>query len=173
MIDYSPTLAASLEPKPVDDPGGKPAVHIKLASARLAQTMDRWLLADENTDNNTLDLGMAAVRLRPLPKDAPPAGATPAAASDAAKPAPGTVNEAIMVFAQKPGEQIARPVPGTAPSGAKLALTADMNQRRLAVTWRDGNATYEFDPVRRQGAGRRTGQRQRDENSDREFLAGL
>ncbi len=146
LVDYAPSLAAALEPKPVDDPAAKPALHIKLASARLGQTMDRWLLADENAENNTLDLGMAAVRLRPLPKDAPPDSsvATPPAA-EAAKPAPGTVNEAIMVFAQKPGEQIARPAPGTAPSGVKLALTADMNQRRLAVTWR--GATYEFDPV--------------------------
>ena len=149
LVDYSPSLAASLEPKPVDDPGAKPAVHLKLASARLGQTMDRWLLADENAENNTIDLGMAAVRLRPLPKDAPAAGAAAPATPEVAKPAPGSVNEAIMVFAQKPGEQITRPVPGTAPSGAKLALTADMNQRRLAVTWR--GATYEFDPVADKG----------------------
>src|SRR5262249_57064655 len=137
----SPSLGASLEPKPTDDPGGKPAVHIKLASARLGQTMDRWLLADENAENHTLDLGMASVRLRPFSKDA--SAADPSAATSAPKPPPGTVNEAIMAFAQKPGEQIARPTSGTAPSGVKLALTADMNRRSLAVTWR--GATYEFD----------------------------
>ena len=112
--------------------------------------MDRWLLADENPENNSLDLGMAAVRLRPLPKAT--AADNPAAAlgpGEAAKPAPGTVNEAIMVFAQKPGEQVTKPVSGTAPSGAKVALAADMNQRQLAITWR--GATYEFDPVAGKG----------------------
>ena len=150
LVDYAPTLSASLEPKPSDDPAAKPAAHIKLVSARLGQTMDRWLLADENPENNALDLGMAAVRLRPLPKSSDAAGSAAApGAVDATKPPPGTVNEAIMVFAQKPGEQVTKPVPGTAPSGAKLALTADMNQRQLAVTWR--GATYEFDPVADKG----------------------
>ncbi len=171
LVDYAPSLAAALEPKPVDDPGAKPAVHIKLASARLGQTMDRWLLADENAENNTLDLGMAAVRLRPLPKDAPAGGSAATPAAEAAKPAPGTVNEAIMVFAQKPGEQIARPAPGTAPSGAKLALDrrhepaparGDLARRDLRI--RSGG---------RFGQGRGTRQRQRDQNPDRKFLAGL
>jgi hypothetical protein len=152
LVDYAPSLAATLEPKPVDDPAAKPAVHLRLASARLGQTMDRWLLADENAENSTLDLGMAAVRLRPLPKDAPagdPAASSAPSSPEAAKPAPGTVNEAIMVFAQKPGEQVARAMPGTTPSGTKLALSADMNGRRLSVTWR--GATYEFDPVADKG----------------------
>ena len=146
LIDYAPTLSASLEPKVTDDPAARPAVHIKLASARLNQTMDRWLLADENPENNSLDLGMAAVRLRPQPKtNGGQDAAAPPSAAEAAKPAPGTVNEAILVFAQKPGEQVTKPMPGTAPSGAKLALAADMNQRQLSITWR--GATYEFDPV--------------------------
>ena len=151
LVDYSPSLSASLEPKPTDDPAGKPAAHIKLVSARLGQTMDRWLLADENPENNALDLGMAAVRLRPLGNSKDALGGTAPATSptESAKPAPGAVNEAIMVFAQKPGEQITKPVPGTAPSGAKLTLTADLNQRQLAVTWR--GATYEFDPVTDKG----------------------
>lgn len=152
VVDYAPFLATALEPKEVDanTAAAKPAAHVKLVSARLNQTIDRWLLADDNTDNNALNLGMAAVRLWPAAVKVE----APAPAADGTPPPPAPlvasrVDEVIIAFAQKPNEQISQPAKDTIASGAKLKLVADMNGRRLEIIWR--GATYEFDPVRDKG----------------------
>ncbi len=146
VIDYAPQLNASLEPKAVDASSAQaaPAVRVKLVSPRLKQTIDRWLLADANPENNALDLGMAAVRVRP-------AGSAPAPAAEGKPALSGAVkiDERIMAFALKADDQISQPAPGTTASGAKVKLAADQNQRRLEVTWR--GATYEFDPATDKG----------------------
>lgn len=155
LVEYAPLLAAGLEPKPVDASVAQAfvAAKVKLHSPRLNQTIERWLLADATAENSALNLGLANVRLRPLSAAPPPAPETPAA-DGSTPPAPSAaattkVDEAIMAFAQRQGDQVSQPAPGSVASGAKLKLTADMNQRKLEISWR--GATFEFDPVADKG----------------------
>ncbi len=156
LVEYAPLLSAGLEPKPVDAsvPQAFPAAKVKLHSPRLNQTIERWLLADASPDNNAINLGMAAVKLRPA-SATPAPGATPPAA-DGSTPAPAPsptastqVDENILAFALRQGDQVSQPAKGTIASGAKLKLTADMNQKKLEISWR--GATFEFDPVADKG----------------------
>lgn len=155
IVEYAQYLAAGLEPKAVDAATAQayPAAKVKLHSARLNQTIERWLLADNSPENNALNLGLAAVKLRPASAaPTPTAGETSgdSAKPNATSPAVSTkVDEVIMAFAQRPGDQVSQPAPGTTASGAKLKLVADMNSRRLQVSWR--GATFEFDPVAERG----------------------
>lgn len=155
LVEYAPLLSAGLEPKAVDasTPQAFPAAKVKLNSPRLNQTIERWLLADNSPENNAINLGMAVVKLRPVSAapTAPAAdGSKPAAdGTKPAAPASTKIDEAIMAFAQRPGDQVSQPAPGTTASGAKLKLTADMNLRKLEITWR--GATFEFDPVADKG----------------------
>ena len=159
LVDYAPLLAADFEPQPVGPAAGgatgRPAVRVKLVSKRLKQTIDNWLLVDD-AEHNTLDLGLASVQLR---RGAAPAASVPTLASDAAladphaatpaaiaKPAAPTadaVDEGIIAFALKAGEQVAQPSPNTQPSGVKVRLTANATARRVLIDWR--GATWEFD----------------------------
>ena len=156
VIDHAKMLDSALEPKLVAVGVGRPAARVRLHSPRLNQTMERWLLADNNPENNTLDLGIAQVRLLP---GAPPAaeaapatpstpGAAPGAPAAEATPANPAVKggrrvqEDIVIFAQKPGEQVARPADGTEASGATARLLPSATGPKVVVTWR--GATWEF-----------------------------
>jgi hypothetical protein len=151
LTEYAPLLAAEFDPQPAEVPGGKPAVRVRLESKRLKQTIDKWLLADD-AENNTLDMGLAAVKLQ---RGAAPTASTPAPAAangapNAATPsptavsvAPNTVDESIVAFALKPNEQVAQPAPNTVSSGLKIRLEADATKRKVFVDWR--GATWDFD----------------------------
>jgi hypothetical protein len=146
LTDYAPLLAADFAPQPVPGGmGGQPAVHVLLVSKRLGQKMDNWLLAGD-ADHGTLDLGLASVIVRPgtaPTPNAPAAGSSPASS-------PGTVvDESIIAFALKGGEQVGRPAPGTAASGAHIRLAADAAKRQVSVDWR--GATWDFDAAAEAG----------------------
>ena len=142
LTDYAPHLASRFQPEVPTLAAGQPAVHLRLVSPRLGRTMERWLLAGDE-EHDAFDLGMASVRLLP--------GAAPAAAGDA-KPEtvpPGgedrdPVDENIVAFAKRPGEQAGQAAPGKMASGAKVRLSVGSGGRRLVnVEWR--GAAWEFD----------------------------
>jgi hypothetical protein len=144
LVDYAPLLAGDFQPQPVPagSGGGEPAVHIRLVSKRLNQTLDNWLLAAD-AEHGVLDLGLASVQVRRGVAPAP--DATAAAAPIPGNPAPAgdPVDESIIAFALKPGEQVAQPAPGTAPSGAQVRLAADATRQQVLISWR--GATWSFD----------------------------
>ncbi len=133
LIDYAPILDADFAPQPAVAEGGRPALKMRLVSKRLKQTIESWALVDD-AEHNSLDLGLAAVKLR--------RGVAPAVP----EPAPRTgetVDESAVVFARKVNEPIAESAPGATPSGAKIRLEADAAHRKLFVDWR--GATWDFD----------------------------
>lgn len=135
LIDFAPILDADFAPQPAVAAGGRPALKMRLVSKRLKQTIESWLLVDD-AEHNSLDLGLASVQLRRGSAPAVPAPSAP-------KPAPvgDTVDDSIVVFAQKSGEQVAQTAPGATPSGAKVRLEAE--RRRVFVEWQ--GATWDFD----------------------------
>ena len=149
LTDYAPILNADFTPQPAPPAvGGRPAIKMRLFSKPLNQNIENWMLVDD-AEHNSLDLGMASVQLRRGVAPAAPAPApgspTAASASPGATPAPAgdPVDESVVVFAQKSGDQVAQAAPGTAPSGAKIRLEADAAHRRVFVDWR--GATWDFD----------------------------
>lgn len=154
LTDYSPFLSASFQPEAARTAEviGQPAAHLRLVSPRLGRSMDRWLMAGDE-DHDSFDLGMASVRLV--------AGAVPVGESQTSNlksqiPARGagtedTVDEIIVAFAKRPGDQAGQPAPdqagqpapGKAASGAKVRLSVNGNRRLVNVEWR--GAAWEFD----------------------------
>lgn len=143
LTDFAPLLDADFEPQPAVAPGGRPAVKMRLVSRRLKQNIESWLLVDD-AEHNSMDLGLASVQLR---RGAAPAAAPPAAggggSSPKAAPAGEAVDESVVVFALKSGDQVAQSAPGTSPSGAKVRLEADAARRRVFIDWR--GATWDLD----------------------------
>lgn len=137
LTDFAPILDADFAPQPAVAAGGRPALKMRLVSKRLKQTIESWLLVDD-AEHNSLDLGLASVQLR---RGAAPV--VPATVAPKQAPAGDAVDESVVVFAQRSGEQVAQAAPGAAPSGAKLRLEADASHRRVFVDWQ--GATWDFD----------------------------
>ena len=161
LVDYAPALAATFAPQAVgaNVPGvGQPAVRVRLASRRLGQNIEQWLLAGD-AEHGALDLGLAAVTVQagvaPDAEPAGPAAASPAAAGPAAPtPAPtdaphDPVDERLFALAQRPGESKRLPAPGSAPSGVELGLKLDAGKPVVLLTWQ--GATWHLDPVADRG----------------------
>ena len=144
LVDYAPALEASFTPisAGTNVPGvGQPAVRVRLASKRLRQNIEQWMLAGD-AEHGTLDLGLASVGLQ--------AGTAPTAAPDANSNAPrDTVDEKIFALAQRPGDSKRLPAPGSAPSGVELRLKLDDGKPLVLVT-RQG-ATWNLDPLAGRG----------------------
>ncbi len=148
LVDYAPALEASFEPQPNSVPGvGQPAVRVRLASKRLKQTTDQWLLVGDN-DHGALDLGLASVQLRP--GTAPAAETVAKTPSAPAAPKGDAVDEGVFAFALQPDAPIARPIgDGTRPSGVKVRLKTDGGKPTVYLDWQ--GATWDFDPLTERG----------------------
>lgn len=107
-VDYAPALDVNMMPKAVQ--GGIPALHFAIKTARMGQSMDSWVLADD-PDHSSFDMGLASVDF----KHGKAAETTPAASE--AK----DLEETIFVFGNASAGQVSKVVKGGS-TGAKLQL---------------------------------------------------
>ncbi len=145
LTDYSPFLTARFQPEAPTAAGvaSQPAAHLRLTSPRLGRAMERWLMAGDE-DHDVFDLGMASVRLLPGRAPGPAvAGESKIQNPESKIPDADTVDETIVAFAKRPGEQAGQPAPGKAGSGAKVRLSVNGGRRLVSVEWR--GAAWEFD----------------------------
>jgi hypothetical protein len=100
-IDYSPALDVNMVPKAIED-GGTPALHFSIKTARMGQSLDSWLLADD-PDHGTFDMGLASIEFKKgtaAPTAAPAAGV----AAD--------LEETIFAFANASAGQVTKTIRG-------------------------------------------------------------
>src|SRR5437879_3462966 len=62
VIDYAPAIEGKLNPKARPD-GGLPALHFTIATAKMGQHLDSWLLAGD-PQNGTFSMGLANIELK-------------------------------------------------------------------------------------------------------------
>jgi len=134
-VDYSPALDVKMEPKAVRE-GGTPALHFTIKTARMGQSLDSWLLADD-ADHGTFDMGLAGVEFKK-------GTATPTAApgSQAAD-----LEEAIFAFANAAAGQVSKVIRGGS-TGVKVQPvdTEKGNSPKLVVTAGTAEQTIEIAP---------------------------
>jgi hypothetical protein len=99
-VDYSPALDVNMVPKVVAE-GGAPALHFAIKTARMGQSLDAWLLADD-PDHGTFDMGLAAVEFKH-------GTATPVAPPSAQ---PADLEETIFAFANASAGQVSKVMRG-------------------------------------------------------------
>jgi len=127
-IDYSPALDVKMVARPVSE-GGTSAIHFAIKTARMGQSLDSWLLADD-PDHGSFDMGLAGV-------DFKKGAATPvAAASSEAK----DLEETIFAFANAAAGQVSKVVKGGS-TGAKVQLISTGKGKSPEVVVQIGAAT--------------------------------
>jgi hypothetical protein len=136
-VDYSPALDVTMEPRPIE--GGIPALHFTIKTARMGQSMDSWVLADD-PDHATFDMGLAGVDFRHGT-----AAATTPAASDAKD-----LEETIFVFGNSSAGQVSKVQKGGG-TGAKLQLINTEKGHSPQVLVQVGAATQPIDVTRDTG----------------------
>jgi hypothetical protein len=109
-IDYSPTLDVNMAPKEVAD-DGTPALHFSIKTARMGQSLDSWVLADD-ADHGSFDMGLASVEFKK-------GKATPVAPGDSGA---ADLVETIFAFADSTAGQVSRVVKGGS-TGVKVGVT--------------------------------------------------
>jgi len=87
-----------------------PAVHFSIKTARMGQSLDAWLLADD-PDHGTFDMGLAGVQFKK--GVAPPAPASSSQAAD--------LEETILAFANAATGQVSKVIHGGS-TGVKVQL---------------------------------------------------
>ena len=105
-MDYSPALDVKMVAGPVAD-GGAPAVHFTVKTARMGQTLDAWLLADD-PDHGTFDMGLAGIDFKK--------GTAPAVVSNAVD-----LEETIFAFADAKAGQVSKVIHGGS-TGARVQV---------------------------------------------------
>ena len=152
LIDYAPALTVAFEPQAAPNPNsvpgvGQPAVRVRLASKRLKQSIEQWLLVGD-AEHGTIDLGLASVQLSagkaPMPDAARPQGNAPAAAAPR-----DTVDERIFALALHPDEGKHLPAQGSAPSGVGVRLKMDGGKATVLFDWQ--GATWNLDAAADRG----------------------
>jgi len=121
-VDYSPALDVKMVPKPVSD-NGTPALHFAIATARMGQSLDAWLLAD-NADHGAFDMGLATVEFKK--GTAAPVASPGSTAAD--------LEEMIFAFANAAAGQVSKVIKGGS-TGMKIQLldTEKGNSPKVAV----------------------------------------
>jgi hypothetical protein len=100
-IDYSPALDVNMVPRAVTE-GGAPALHFSIKTARMGQSLDSWLLADD-PDHGTFDMGLAGIEFKK------------GTASPTVAPASGEaadLEETIFAFANASAGQVTKVIRG-------------------------------------------------------------
>jgi hypothetical protein len=101
-INYSPALDVDMVPKAVADGGaGTPALHFSIKTARMGQSLDSWLLADD-ADHGKFDMGLAGVEFKK--GTATPVAGPSAEAAD--------LEETIFAFANAAAGQVTKVIKG-------------------------------------------------------------
>ncbi len=145
IVDYAPAIDAKLNPKPLPD-GGVPALHFKISTAMMGQSLDSWLLAGD-PQHSSFSMGLANIELKrgaapPAPNDTvPPAAAAP---NDSTKGGALDIEESIFAFAKAPEQQIARAAKGGR-TGAKVQLSPPQNGNKGSVVVQLGAKSWTLD----------------------------
>jgi len=135
-VDYSPALDVAMVPRAVTD-GGAQALHFTIKTARMGQSLDSWLLADD-PDHGTFDMGLAGVEFKKgtaSPTAAPPAGQ----AAD--------LEETIFAFANAAAGQVTKVIRGGS-TGVKVRPvdTAKGASPKIIVDSGSAEQTIEITP---------------------------
>ena len=72
VIDYSEALVTDFKPRMMEGPGLAPIIHVKLQTAMMGQTLERWLGADL-LEQSVFDLGLASLIFQREDKEVKPA----------------------------------------------------------------------------------------------------
>jgi len=99
-IDYSPALDVNMVPKATAS-GGETALHFSIKTARMGQTLDSWLMADD-PDHGSFDMGLASIEFKK--GTATPVAAPTAEATD--------LEETIFAFANASAGQVTKVIRG-------------------------------------------------------------
>ncbi len=99
-VDYSSALDVKMEPKAVPA-GGTPALHFTIKTARMGQSLDSWVLADD-PDHGTFDMGLAGVEFKS--GTATPVAAPTSQAAD--------LEETLFAFANASAGQVSKVMKG-------------------------------------------------------------
>jgi hypothetical protein len=149
IIDYTPTIEAKLNPKPMND-GGAPALHFALATAMMNQHLDGWLLADD-PQNGNFSMGLANIELKrgtaaDLGRgDSPNRPSSTITSKSTSKTQEEVdIEESIFAFSKAPEEQIGRVRKGGG-TGAKVRLEQPQNGNKGRVLVSLGEKEASFD----------------------------
>ncbi len=104
-VDYSPALDVNMVATPVPE-DGTPALHFTIKTARMGQSLDSWVLADD-PDHGAFDMGLASVEFKK--GVAEPAPALPAQPTLSTQPV--DLSETIFAFANASAGQISKASP--------------------------------------------------------------
>ena len=107
-IDYSPALDVKMVPQPVRTEG-EPALHFSIATARMGQKLDSWMLAGD-AKHGTFDMGLAGIEFKRGVANA----ATAAPGGEAAD-----LEETIFAFGAAQADQVSKVQRGGS-TGAKV-----------------------------------------------------
>ncbi|HEY4282288.1 MAG TPA: hypothetical protein VGM62_04425, partial [Chthoniobacterales bacterium] len=146
VVDYSPSLDARLNPKPLPaGGGGAPALHFTIATAMMNQHLESWLLVDD-PEHDRFSMGLANIELKRGRANSP---ATTAAASPPSSGTadPGTLidlEESIFAFSKAAGEQIGKVGKGGS-TGAGVKLESPLNGNKGRVIISLGQKEFPFD----------------------------
>jgi hypothetical protein len=131
-VDYSPALDVKMIATPVKTEGA-PALHFTVQTARMGQSMDAWLLADD-ADHGTFDLGLASIDF----KKGVAAPVAPSASRSV------DLQETIFAFASSADGQVNKVIKGGS-SGARVQLVNTDKGRNPQVAVQVGAATQSID----------------------------
>jgi len=155
VIDFANAIDEKLNPRPVAE-GGAPALHFHISTALMGQNLENWLLADDQPQHASYDLGLATIELKrdqavrhPEPRmltgPRDPAEETFQAPQRDPSTAPGMTDleESIFAFAKTP-DQIAHAAKGGS-THAKVALSLPANgdHGHLTISVQDQTAVLD------------------------------
>lgn len=132
-VDYSPALDVKMVPAAVSE-GGAPALHFAIKTARMGQSLDAWLMADD-PDHGTFDMGLASVNFKKGTAPPPPAAA-PVQAAD--------LEETIFAFANAAASQVSKVIRGGS-TGVKVQAVETEKGKSPKVLVQTGPARQTFE----------------------------
>jgi hypothetical protein len=135
VVDYSPAINATLDPKPLTS-GGTPAVHFTIKTAAMGQQLESWLLAD-NAGHDSFSMGLADIELKRgvAPPVSNSGGNVSSPQSEARAGKAIDLEESMFAFSKAPNERIAYASKGGS-TGARITLEQPTNggKGRLLVS---------------------------------------
>jgi hypothetical protein len=134
-INYSPALDVNMVPRAVSE-GGNPALHFTIKTARMGQSLQAWLLADD-AEHGTFDMGLAGVEFKR--GTATPVAAPSTAAAD--------LEETIFAFGNSAAGQVSKVIRGGS-TGVKVQPvdTAKGESPKVLVTVGSAEQSIEIAP---------------------------
>jgi len=141
-IDYSPALDVNMVPKAIAG-GGTPALHFAIKTARMGQTLDSWVMADD-PDHGSFDMGLAKIEF----KKGTATPRAPVVTANSANPADAAdLEETIFAFANTAAGQVSKVIHGGS-TGAKVQVvhTEKGSSPQVLVQAGAANQTIEIGP---------------------------